>query len=76
MLQLNHLAINLLASVVAVWGATGVLVAASAEESAEPTFANFCGEFQGVSGNWNSGLYSRPYAWQTTTGHSRFSSHC
>ena len=65
MLPLNHLAMNLLAGVVAVWGATGVWVAASAEEATEPTFANLCEEFQGTSGNWNSGLYSRPYAWQT-----------
>ncbi|WP_161634959.1 leucine-rich repeat domain-containing protein [Leptolyngbya sp. Heron Island J] len=65
MLQLNHLAINVLAGIVAVWGTTGVWVAASAEESIEPTFTDLCEEFQGVSGNWNGGLYSRPYAWQT-----------
>lgn len=65
MLQLNHFALNILAGVATIWCVTGVRFAANALETSQPSFSDLCEEFQGTSGNWNSGLYSRPYAWQT-----------
>ncbi len=65
MLQLNYLAINILAGVATIWCMTGVWLTARASETPQSTFADLCEEFQGISGNWSSGLYSRPYAWQT-----------
>ena len=61
--QLNPLAVNVLASLAAGW-CTAVAIPAIASDP-QPTFADLCEAFQGVSSDWSSALYSRPYAWQT-----------
>ena len=65
MAQLNRLAKNVLTGMVAVWCTTAVAYSASALETPQPTFTDLCEVFQGVSSDWSSVLYSRPYAWQT-----------
>ncbi|MBX2863929.1 MAG: leucine-rich repeat domain-containing protein [Leptolyngbyaceae cyanobacterium MAG.088] len=62
--QLNPLVLNVMAGLATVWG-TAMAAAAGALELPEPTFVDVCEAFQGISGNWSSALYSRPYAWQT-----------
>ncbi|MBT9315283.1 leucine-rich repeat domain-containing protein [Leptothoe spongobia] len=58
--QITPWFVNVLAGVGAVWCTT-----AATATALEPTFADVCGTFQGVGGDWSSVLYSRPYAWQT-----------
>ena len=61
--QLNPLALNVLAGVAAVWCTAAATPAIASDP--QPTFADLCEAFQGVSSDWSSALYSRPYAWQT-----------
>ncbi|MEM9266023.1 MAG: leucine-rich repeat domain-containing protein [Cyanobacteria bacterium P01_F01_bin.13] len=63
MSQLPALAVTLLTSVTAVGCVATVMTTAAA--SPQTTFAELCKAFYGIPTNWNSGLYSRPYAWQT-----------
>ena len=58
--QLTPPMLSLLAGAGVVWCTTSATAMAL-----EPTFADLCSAFQGVSGEWSSLLYSRPYAWQT-----------
>ncbi|MEL6334812.1 MAG: hypothetical protein AAFQ76_19765, partial [Cyanobacteria bacterium J06626_26] len=61
--QLNLLAVNVLAGMAAVWYTMAATPAIASDP--QPTFADLCEAFQGVSSDWSSVLYSRPYAWQT-----------
>lgn len=61
--QRYPLAVNLMAGIAAV--CCTVAPPAIAQSSPEPTFADLCEAFQGISSDWGSPLYSRPYAWQT-----------
>ncbi len=63
--QLNHWMMNMVAGVATVWGTTMGVPTASALAIPEPTFADLCRVFQGISGSWSNVLYERLYAWQT-----------
>ncbi|MEA5466632.1 leucine-rich repeat domain-containing protein [Leptothoe sp. PORK10 BA2] len=65
--QLKPLAVNRMAAMAAVCCTTAVYctTAVATPAIAQPTFADLCEAYQGISSNWSSLLYGRSYAWQT-----------